>query len=346
MIHVQGLTVRFPRFSLEDITLVVDTGECFALLGPTGSGKTLLLESIAGLVPMTRGRIVIHGRDVTAMSPEKRGIGIVYQDTALFPHLTVKDNITFGLRYHPEAGPAAADRFDETVDALELGPLLDRGIGHLSGGEKQRVALARALAVSPSVLLLDEPLSALDPNFREDIRDVLRQLHYETGITILMVTHDFNDARSLASRVAVIRDGRIEQQDTVEAVFNRPANAFVARFVGMHNLFDACFSGKTAHIGDCVLQLATAPRMDRGRIAFRPESVQLKACTGDRVNGNQMVGKVQSVWSRGGVSDVRVLSHGVLLRVTAPTGRIAALKLAVGDAVVGCIDPAAVTAIP
>lgn len=346
MINVQGLSVRFPRFALEDIHLFVGTGEFFALLGPTGAGKTLVLESVAGLVALTRGRVLINGRDVTGLAPERRGIGIVYQDSALFPHLSVRDNITFGLRYHPEAGPGAAARVDATVDALGLGSLLDRGIGHLSGGEKQRVALARALVVAPSVMLLDEPLSALDPNFREDIRDVLRQLHLETGITILMVTHDFNDARSLAGRVAVIRGGRIEQQVAVDTVFNRPATAFVARFVGMHNLFEASFSGNTASIGQCVLQLETPPGMDRGHVAFRPDAVQLKAPAGERGNGNQMAGRVQSVWQRGGVSEVRVLSNGVLLRVTTPTERVSDLGLAAGDAVVGCIDPAAVTAIP
>ncbi len=234
MIRIENLCVRLPDFSLDRINLHVADGEFFILLGPTGAGKTVLLESVAGLVPVSSGRIHLNGRNVTHLCPEKRGVGIVYQDSALFPHLTVKDNIRYGLRYQKDSPDKAPMKFDPLVEALGIGHLLHRNATTLSGGEKQRVALARALIVAPALLLLDEPLSALDPNFREEIRDILKDLHRNTGVTILMVTHDFAEARYLAQHIAVINNGRLEQTGTVDAVFLKPATAFTARFVGMH----------------------------------------------------------------------------------------------------------------
>jgi molybdate/tungstate transport system ATP-binding protein len=249
MIRIEDLHVRLPEFNLEGIHLHARKGAFFVLLGPTGAGKTVLLESIAGLLPATRGTIHIKNRDVTALPPEKRAISIVYQDSALFPHLSVRKNITYGLRYHavePAGSAGAGDRggrFDHLVNALGIRHLLERGVAHLSGGEKQRVALARALVVDPDILLLDEPLSALDPNFRMEIRDILQDIHQKTGITVLMVTHDFAEARHLADRIAVIRNGRLEQTGSSEEIFTRPATAFVGRFVGMGNHYEARFEG-------------------------------------------------------------------------------------------------------
>jgi molybdate/tungstate transport system ATP-binding protein len=235
MIRIENLCVRLPDFSLEDINLHAAAGEFFVLLGPTGAGKTLLLESLAGLLPVSSGRIYLDGREVTESAPEKRGIGIVYQDSALFPHLTVRQNITFGLRYRKTNPIRSQKKFDFLIDVLRLDHLLQRTVAHLSGGEKQRVALARALVVEPALLLLDEPLSALDPNFREEIRDILKDLHFNTGVTVLMVTHDFAEARYLGQRIAVINQGRIEQIGSPEEIFRRPTTPFTARFVSMHN---------------------------------------------------------------------------------------------------------------
>jgi molybdate/tungstate transport system ATP-binding protein len=237
MIRIENLRVRLPGFALEDINLHTEAGEFFVLLGPTGAGKTLLLESVAGLLPVSSGRVYLNGREVTRLAPEKRGIGIVYQDSALFPHLTVKQNITFGLRYRKTEPMHSQKKFVLLVDALKLDHLLQRTVMHLSGGEKQRVALARALVVEPALLLLDEPLSALDPNFREEIRDILKALHFNTGVTVLMVTHDFAEARYLGQRIAVINQGRIEQIGSAEEIFRRPATPFTVRFVSMHNPF-------------------------------------------------------------------------------------------------------------
>jgi molybdate/tungstate transport system ATP-binding protein len=201
MIALEGLSMDLGGFRLESLSLRVAPGEFFMIVGPSGAGKTLLLEAVAGLRPLSSGRILIAGKDVTAVPPEKRGVGIVYQDYALFPHLTVEENIRWGLRFSRKDGSGSVDRL---VDLLRLRPLLRRSPGTLSGGEQQRTALARALAVQPSVLLLDEPLSALDPAFREELRDYLAEINRE-GMTLVMVTHDFGEVLSLGDRVAVCR---------------------------------------------------------------------------------------------------------------------------------------------
>jgi len=322
MIRIEDLTVRLPGFLLDRIDLAVAEGEFFTILGPTGAGKTLILESVAGLMRVDGGRISVGGRDVTRLPPERRGIGIVYQDQALFPHLRVAANIRYGLRYRPR-DPDADARFDRLVRRLELAPLLDRGVVHLSGGERQRVALARALVVAPQVLLLDEPLSALDPNFREEIRDLLRRLHRETGITVLMVTHDFAEAHFLAERTAVIGAGRIEQVGPVAEVFQRPVSPAVAGFVGMKNIFPARFEGARATMETVGLDLAAPAPADGRHLAVRPEDIELHtAAPGGGVNC--LAGTVARVDHQGVFCDVRVRSDGLVWQSLAPTGRLMA----------------------
>jgi len=255
MIKIESLRIELPGFVLKDVELSIQDGEFFTLLGPTGAGKTLVLEAIAGVAPITSGRIWVKGRDITHLPPEQRGIGIVYQDYALFPHLSVLENITYGLRYH-KADPQASKKWVRAlIEQLGLQRLAKRSVRYLSGGEKQRVSIARALAVNPSVLLLDEPLSALDPNFREDIRDVLKKLHQEVKITFLMVTHDFADMLFLGQRTAILNRGKIEQVGSVSDVFERPATPFVADFLGMKNVFPATFEGTRAIVDGLELRL-------------------------------------------------------------------------------------------
>jgi molybdate/tungstate transport system ATP-binding protein len=280
MIDLDHLTVKLPGFQLRNISLRVGEGEFFALLGPTGSGKTLILESIAGMVPVSDGQIRIAGRDITRLPPEQRHIGIVYQDNALFPHLTVMENIRFGLRYVRQDLPQANERVARLIDLLGLQAIVQRRPLNLSGGEKQRVCLARALSTNPSVLLLDEPLSALDPNFSEDIRRLLKQLHKELGITFMMVTHDFSEALYLADRVGVIQGGTMEQIGSAEDIFLSPANPFVAEFVGMKNLFVGCIADGFFKFGG--LHCPLPPRMthDKSVIGVRPEDILLRRDTG------------------------------------------------------------------
>ena len=207
-----------------DVALDVRPGETLVVLGPSGSGKSLLLETVAGFHPHD-GSVVHKGRDLTGTEPEERGFGFVFQDYALFPHLTVRENVAFGERYHDETRDP-----DDLLAELGVGHLADRTPKTLSGGEKQRVALARSLAIRPAALLLDEPLSALDVPTRQTLRDDLARL--VDDVTAVYVTHDRTTARALADRIAVMRDGRLVQVDTPETVFASPASPFVARFTG------------------------------------------------------------------------------------------------------------------
>jgi len=238
MISIRGLEVACGGFRLGPLDLHVAHKEFFAVVGPTGAGKTMLLEAVAGLVEPRRGAIFLEGLEITGLAPERRPVSIVYQDFSLFPHLDVQGNIEFGLRYIKGAGnggQGSGDRagdglVEELMDRLGISHLSKRGVVNLSGGEKQRVALARALAVRPRLLLLDEPLSSLDPSSRQSVRGLLGQIHRAFGTTVIMVTHDFSDLFALADRVAVMNRGRIEQSGSVEEVFSRPATSFVADF--------------------------------------------------------------------------------------------------------------------
>ncbi len=227
MIAIENVNIRLGEFDLREINLSIEKNEFFILMGPTGAGKTVLLEAIAGLIRVDTGRIVVGGRDVTALPPENRGISIVYQDYSLFPHLTVRENITYGLHCHKIPKNEADKRFDRLMDELDLAHLLHRLPTNLSGGENQRVALARALIVSPQVLLLDEPLSALDPGFREELRKGLKKLHqHGIDVTFLMVTHDFSEALFLGDRPSWT--GAIAVTKMKE-IFQKPESTFKKR---------------------------------------------------------------------------------------------------------------------
>lgn len=334
MIRVEGLAIAFPGFALEDIHLHVRAGEAFALLGPTGAGKTLLLEAIVGVVPIAAGRIQIDGRDVTRQPPERRRIGIVYQDHALFPHLTVEENIVYGQRYCNTALPSVTP----LVERLGLTRLMARRIQSLSGGEKQRVALARALAVAPSVLLLDEPLSALDPNFREDIRGVLKALHQDTGITLLMVTHDFAEAHFLAQRTAIMNHGRIKQIGALETVFAHPETPFVAEFVGMKNLFPAEIEGDAVQIGGLSMRCRN-PGGGFRSIAIRPENVGVSLHSQDDPTVNHLTGRLRRILNRGFYADIVVDVGGVSFHAIDSRRDLCRSAMAEGETVYLTIAP-------
>ncbi|SFJ95984.1 tungstate/molybdate transport system ATP-binding protein [Desulfomicrobium apsheronum] len=271
MIRVESLALCFGKFSLRDVGFQVAPGEFFALMGPTGSGKTLILESIAGLVEHAQGSIRVAGQEVGGLPPERRNVSLVYQDNALFPHLSVLENVTYGQRYHGIAKDEGRHMALALLERLGLTRVAGRLPVNLSGGEKQRVSLARALACKPDVVLLDEPLSSLDPQFRDDLRAALKDLHRHSGLTFLMVTHDFVDALTLADRAAVIREGRLEQVGTVGDVFRKPATAFVAGFVGMKNIFSVEGQGECRLGGDLRFEVPGASVS--GHVALRPEDV-------------------------------------------------------------------------
>ncbi len=235
-LELQDLAKHYPgHAALDGLSLEIAEGEFFGLLGPSGCGKTTTLRLIAGFEQPARGRILLDGRRLDGLPPYERNVSTVFQSYALFPHMTVRENIEFGLRYRNGAGSAAVD---ECVEMLGLGGKLGRYPRELSGGEKQRVALARSLVVRPAVLLMDEPLSALDPNLRKQVRIELRALQRRVGITFVFVTHDKEEALSLSDRIALLRAGRCEQLGTPRELYQRPGTKFAASFLGPVNWMD------------------------------------------------------------------------------------------------------------
>jgi sulfate/thiosulfate transport system ATP-binding protein len=232
-ITVVGANKRYGDFvALDNVDFVVPAGSLTALLGPSGSGKSTLLRAIAGLDTPDSGTITINGRDVTNIAPQRRGIGFVFQHYAAFKHLTVRDNVAFGLKIRKVAKSDIKDRVDNLLEVVGLAGFQTRYPNQLSGGQRQRMALARALAVDPQVLLLDEPFGALDAKVREDLRAWLRRLHDEVHVTTVLVTHDQAEALDVADRIAVLNKGRIEQIGTPAEVYDSPANSFVMSFLG------------------------------------------------------------------------------------------------------------------
>ena len=224
--------------AVDNVSLDIVPGEFFALLGPSGCGKTTLLRMLAGLEVPSEGHIMIDGQDMGDIPPNKRAVNMVFQSYAVFPHMTVADNVAYGLKIDRVPQPQRAERVQEALDLVQLGQLADRKPDQLSGGQRQRVALARALVKKPKVLLLDEPLSALDAKLREAMRFELSQLQQKVGITFIMVTHDQDEALAIASRIAVMDKGSIAQLGTPSDLYEFPASRFVADFIGSVNMFE------------------------------------------------------------------------------------------------------------
>ncbi len=277
MLVLERVEKRYgPVRALAGLSLEVGTGELLAMLGPSGSGKSTALRVVAGLERPDGGRVLIGGRDVTSTPPAERDVAMVFQSFALFPHLTVRENIGFGLAARRTPAAERERRVREAAEVLELSEQLDRRPRALSGGERQRVALARALAGRPAVLLMDEPLSNLDAPLRERARGAIRRLHRETGATIVFVTHDQGEALSLGERVAVLDGGRLRQVGAPDDVYERPADSFVARFVGSPpmNLVEATVAGGVLRgPGPIVLPMPAAVRSGDGRAAADGERV-------------------------------------------------------------------------
>jgi iron(III) transport system ATP-binding protein len=280
---VRSLTKTFSSFiALDNINLDIGRGDFVCFLGPSGCGKTTLLRAIAGLDPQTSGSIVIDGRDVSHAPPAARDFGIVFQSYALFPNLTIADNIGYGLVNQRLPKAQIAARVDELLTLVGLSDQSRKYPVQLSGGQQQRVALARALATSPGLLLLDEPLSALDARVRLRLREEIRSIHRRLGVTTIMVTHDQEEALSMAERIVVMNHGVIEQIGTPEEVYGKPATAFVADFVGRMN-FLAGTARDAGHvqIGPHVLRTrgsdTALPAGSAVEIGFRPEAVEIVA---------------------------------------------------------------------
>ncbi|HUQ39215.1 MAG TPA: ABC transporter ATP-binding protein [Acidimicrobiales bacterium] len=244
---VEGAAVRFgPVTALDGVSLSVAVGETIAVLGPSGCGKTTLLRAVAGLQRLDAGRVVIDGEDMAAVPPHRRRLGLMFQDHALFPHRDVAANVGFGLRMQQRPRQAVADRVDEMLALVGLSHARARAVHELSGGEQQRVALARAIAPEPQLLLLDEPLGALDRGLREELTDELRSIFATVGTTAVYVTHDQGEAAAVADRIALMDAGRVVQIDTAVALWRRPATRWAATFLGYRNVLDVDVAGGRA----------------------------------------------------------------------------------------------------
>ena len=282
---ISGLTKVFGTSTAVDgVTLRIGAGELVALLGPSGCGKTTTLRMIAGLVEPTEGDVLIGGSRVTHIPVHRRNIGMLFQNYALFPHLSVAENVAFGLQMRGLGRAAIRPKVEAALALVQLGDYADRLPSALSGGQQQRVALARAIVIEPTLLLLDEPLGALDRNLRESMQVEIRQIQKRLGITAVLVTHDQEEALTMADRVVIMRGGRLEQVGTPEEIYSRPASRFVASFIGASNFLRGSVEGRT---GDRLrVRLASGgqvlvPWSDDGRkdvlVSVRPEAVSLDA---------------------------------------------------------------------
>jgi spermidine/putrescine ABC transporter ATP-binding subunit len=326
------LTKRYPGTTAVDaIDLEVGSGEFVTLLGPSGSGKTTTLMMVAGFTPPSAGEIAIDGRPITGMPPEHRNIGVVFQHYALFPHMSVFDNVAFPLKMRRQPRGTIRARVEEALGMVHLGGLGDRLPGQLSGGQQQRVALARALVFNPGLLLMDEPLGALDRNLREQMKIEIKRIHKDVGVTVLYVTHDQEEALTMSDRVALMNRGRIAQLGSAEDLYERPASRFVAEFIGESNLLEGHVEpadGGPVFVGGSGVRLPVgtgppAPRPgERYTLMVRPEKIALAPAGADA----SRVPATASI--PGEVDDVVYVGEFTRYRVRVASGIVIGVKMA------------------
>jgi putative spermidine/putrescine transport system ATP-binding protein len=309
--------------ALDGLTLTLAPGEMVALLGPSGCGKTTAMRLVAGLEEANSGRVMFGGKDVTGLPANKRDVGMVFQAYSLFPHMTAQQNVAFGLSLHKVSADDRKRRAGEMLELVGLSAYADRYAHQLSGGQQQRVALARALAIQPTVLLLDEPLSALDAKVRSRLRDEIRRVQLEVGTTTLFVTHDQEEALAIADRVGVMNKGRLEQLGSPTVIYSRPATPFVAEFVGLTNRLAGVVKDGEVEVRGTRLPLVQPDAAGGPAIALvRPEAVALAADTGS-VPG-PLSGTVIAVSFLGATSRVTVDLGDVKVLAQLPTSDAAA----------------------
>jgi len=342
VIRLEEVSLKVGGFALRDVSLDIPSGGYGLVIGPTGSGKTSLLEAVAGHVGLAGGRITLDGREVTRLAPEERGVGFVYQSYHLFPHCTVRDNIGYGLRGSPPDVRRA--RVNELASILGIAPLLERGIEGLSGGEQQRVALARALAPRPSILLLDEPFAAVDPALRRVLRRELMLMREREGVTTLHVTHDVDDALRLGDVVAVLADGGVVQSGPPEHVFRFPNSPFVAHFLGSGTVLKGVVLRSGPAEGDpprfqarfessgLALEVI-AEREGETHALIRPEDLLVSRDPFEGYPRNRFDAVVRRVERLGPVANVHLEVNEILLLASVTTATVDAQSITAGQRV-------------
>jgi ABC-type sugar transport system ATPase subunit len=327
-LQVEDIVVRTGGFRLGPLAFEAGDGEYLVILGPTGAGKTVTLETVAGLRRPTSGRILMDSREVTASVPESRQIGFLYQDSLLFPHLSVRENLAYGAHRTPRA--QRAEKIAQLARLLEIEPLMDRMPRGLSGGERQQAALARALATDPVLLLLDEPMAALDPNSRVALIERLRAMHRALGTTTIHVTHNFPEALALGDRVAILIDGVVMQSGVPREVFAKPASAMIARFLKTAHVAPESSPPDPAEIKLALSARAMTIAVDpegSGAPTLMAEGVEISDTFGVSVDGDAIAARIVAVENDGGAI-VLTLNAGIELRARVAGGANAAALIA------------------
>lgn len=329
VLMVEGISKDYREFHLRDVTFSVEKGEHFIILGPSGAGKTVLLEVIAGIIEPDSGRIFLNGEDITDLPPEKRGLAYIPQNYALFPNMSVFDNIAFGLKVRKVPKAEIGRKVRELSEVLGISHLLKRKPKTLSGGEMQRVAIARALAVEPELLLLDEPFANLDVQTRGRLINEMKRWRKELGFTALHVTHSFEEAVSLGDRVGVMLNGRLVQVGPVREVFSRPASEEVAKFLGFENIVEGLAEGRILRANGLVIELPIEAS-GRIRVGIRPEDIVLSDEPLKSSMRNTFQAEVVGLEELGPLVRVRLKAGGVELSAFVTRSSVLELGLEAG----------------
>ncbi|MDD2587017.1 MAG: tungstate ABC transporter ATP-binding protein WtpC [Syntrophomonadaceae bacterium] len=341
MLQLKNLWKNLGDFQLKNINFTIEEKEYFIILGPTGTGKTVILEVIAGMYRPDKGEIWFNGKRISDLYPEQRDIGFVYQDYALFPHLTVEENIAFGLKVRKRNKEIISTSLYEIVSLLGIEHLLKRYPSTLSGGEQQRTALARALITSPGLLLLDEPLSALDPRTKQIFQEELRRIHRKLGTTTVHITHDFSEAIALGDRIGVMYNGEIVQVGTPAEVFRRPNSRFVAEFVGAENIIPGkAVEGAVRIIPDVEIQ-TVSPKIGDVILTIRPEDIIISRERVISSAQNSLPGRIVHLANQGPIYRITIDS-GIMLTALVSPQSVEQMALNRGDNIWATFKSAAV----